>query len=193
VTKVITSVSKWRLSFSDCDDMTNQSFEIRDIGPQDEQALLDYFRTLVRVDPERVERPVDVDKITLESERAWIAKRQADERSGEMFVACAVADGRVVAAGEVERAKRWIERHVAEIRFGVLPDYAFVATRLVEELVTRAKANGVEVLIHFHLETQTRGIGVMKECGFEVIGRVPRYYKRGDNYIDRLYLAKTIG
>jgi GNAT superfamily N-acetyltransferase len=173
--------------------MTNRSFQIRNIGPRDDQGLLDYFRELVRVDPERVERPVDVDKLTLENERAWIAKRQADETSGEMFVACAEADGRIVAEGEVERAKRWIERHVAEIRFGVLPDYAFVAPRLVEELVARAKANGIEVLIYFHLETQTRGVRVMKECDFEVIGRVPRYYKRGDDYIDRLYLAKTLG
>ena len=172
--------------------MTSTSFEIREIRPEDAHGLLAYFRELVRVDPERVERPSDVDKITIEAEHAWIAKRQADETAGEMFVACVAVAGKIVGEGEVERGKRWIERHVAEIRFAVLPDYAHVARPLVEELVARARANGVEVLIYFHLESQTRGLRIMSECGFAVSGRVPRYYKRGSCYVDRLYLTKQL-
>jgi hypothetical protein len=170
------------------------SLEIRELRLEDAEGLLDYFRELVRTDPERVERPDDADKITLESQRAWIARRQQAQATGEMFAACALVDGKIVAEGEVERAKRWIERHVAEIRFGVLPVHAAqVAPQLVEVLVVRARDAGLEVLTYFHLETQTRGLGVMRSSGFDAAGRIPRYYKRGAEYVDRIYLVRVLG
>jgi hypothetical protein len=46
------------------------SLEIRDLRLEDAEGLLAYFHELVRTDPERVERPDDVDKITLEGQRA---------------------------------------------------------------------------------------------------------------------------
>lgn len=158
------------------------------------ESLLHYFKELVATDPKRVERPQDVAKITLEAERSWIQARIEDEKQKEMFVLC-VEDGtgNVVAEGEVERKKRWIERHVAEIRFGVLPGHELAAKQMVAELIGTAKENGLEVLFYFHLKSQTTGIQIMKDLGFEEMGVLANYYKLASGeYVDRVFLSKQL-
>lgn len=167
---------------------------ITHITTADAERLLSYFQTLVRVDPKRVERPADVAKISLENEVAWIESRIADEALGEMFVLCAKDHaGNVVAEGEIERKKRWIERHVAEIRFGVLPGYEAIAKEMVEQLIATAKQHGLEILFYFHLETQASGIEIMKQVGFEEVGTIKNYYKlSATESVNRVYLSKHI-
>ncbi|MBI4835686.1 MAG: GNAT family N-acetyltransferase [Candidatus Abawacabacteria bacterium] len=167
---------------------------IHKITIEDATGLLTYFQTLVAVDTKRVERPEDVAKITLENEKAWISSRIDDEAQKEMFVLCLKDEqGNIVAEGEVERKKRWIERHIAEIRFGVLPGYESKAKSMVEQLLNTAQQNGLETLFYFHLKTQTQGINIMKALGFKEIGTIEKYYKLNDKkYIDRVYLSKNI-
>ena len=161
---------------------------IRPPAAGDAERLLRYFSALVRVDPERVERPEDVARLTVEDELRWIASRLTD--SDELHALCAEVNGEIVACGEVERMKRWIERHVAEIRFGVLPDHLEAGERLVDELVQAAGARGIETLVYFHLATQTQGIELMRRAGFHDAGRLQGYYKRGATYVDRVYLVR---
>jgi len=165
---------------------------VRPITLNDAQGLLDYFAKLVRIDPERVERPQDVDKITLEAELTYIQKRLELQKTGEIVLRCVEKQGAIIAFGEVERLKRWIERHVAEIRFGVYPHEAHEAIALVGELEALAKKIGVEVLIYFHLATQKASLDVMHQCGYKEVGRVKGYYKRNGELIDRIYLSKSL-
>ena len=148
---------------------------------------------MVKLDPERVERPGDVEKITEEMEEEWIKQRLIKEDNKDIFVLCGLDDnGEIVAEGEVERLPRWIEKHVAEIRFGVLPGYDSMAEKLLEKLITTAKENDIEILTYFHLETQKTGLRIMEKLGFELMGKVKNYYKRGEDYIDRIYLVKHL-
>lgn len=168
--------------------------EITKISVTDAEQLLNFFRKLVEFDTKRVERAEDVAKITLENEKNWIQSRIADEEKQEMFVLCAKdKNGDIVAEGEVERKKRWIERHVAEIRFGVLPGFEKVAKEMVEQLIQIASKNDLEVLFYFHLQTQQSGITIMKELGFSEVGSIKNYYKlSGNSYVDRLYFSKQL-
>lgn len=165
---------------------------IRQFAISDAENLLAYFRALVRADPERVERPEDADKLTVKDERSWIEKCLEAEKKNEMYVRCVEADGKIVAVGEIERKPRWIERHVGEIRFGVLPGYEKQAYQLVEELEGAAKRNGIEVLIYFHLATQKAGLAIMKKAKYAEIGRINDYYKRNNQYVDRVLLQKRL-
>lgn len=169
--------------------------EIRKIKKDDAANLLKYFTQLVNTDPERTERPEDVNKITEDAERLWIESRLDKEDKKEFFALCVSNDnGNIVAEGEIEKMPRWIEKHVAEIRFAMLPDVDFIeATKnMIGELIKKAKENDIKVLLYFHLKTQKRGIEIMQDLGFEELGVVKNYYKRGDEYIDRVYLVKYL-
>ena len=165
---------------------------IRCIGAEDAEAFLAYFRRLTEVDPERVERPEDVAQISPEKERIWIQSRIDAERAQEMVVRCVESGDMIIGLGEVERAKRWIERHVAEIRFGLLPGYQGEGHALVRELEEGARMIEIELLVYFHLETQVTGLSSMRSAGYREVGRIPRYYKREKEYVDRVYLSKPL-
>jgi hypothetical protein len=167
--------------------------EIRKIKESDSKLLLNYVKELVETDKERVDRPEDIAKITEDGEKKWIEQRLFREDKKEIFVLCGVDDnGAIVAEGEVERLPRWMEKHVAEIRFGVLPGRGPIAKKIAEELIKIAKNNGIEVLIYFHLKTQKTGLDIMNELEFESMGTIKKYYKRGEEYIDRVYLVKYL-
>ena len=165
---------------------------IRKITIEDGSAMLDFFKRLVKEDPERVERPVDIAKLTVADELTWIDQRVDREKSRKLFDRIDVKEKEIVAEGEIERMKRWIEKHVAELRFGVLPGHEEVAQELVQELIGIAKVNDIEVLLYFHLATQKAGISVVKKAGFYEVGRIKNYYKNKDLYIDRIYMALTL-
>lgn len=166
---------------------------IRKIKIEDNESLLSFFKELVIEDPERVERPEDVDKVTEEMEQEWIRQRLAREDRGDIFILCGLDnEGKMVIEGEVEKLPRWIEKHVAEIRFGLLPGHESVGEELVKELIKTAKENNIEILIYFHLETQKTGLRIMKKLGFIEFGRIRGYYKREKECIDRVYLVKYL-
>lgn len=166
---------------------------IRKIKIGDGGALLNFFKELVFLDKERVERPEDVNSITKEKENKWIKQRLIKEDQKDIFILCGVdSTGKIVVEGEVERLPRWIERHVAEIRFGMLPGHESIAKEVVKQLIKKAENNSIEILIYFHLETQKAGIKIMKKFGFKKFGRIKNYYKRNEKYINRLYLVKYL-
>lgn len=166
---------------------------IRKIKIEDSILLLNFFKKLVVLDPERVERPEDVSKITEKMELDWVKKRIAREEKKDIFILCGLNErGEIVAEGEVEKLPRWIERHVAEIRFGLLPGYDSMGEELVKKLIETARDNHIEILTYFHLETQKTGLRIMKNLEFEPMGVIKKYYKRNGEYVNRAYLVKYL-
>ena len=164
---------------------------IRKIEKTDRDNLKKYFLELVTVDQERVERPQDAAKISNSDEEKWIESRLIGEEKKEIFTLCGFNDnGAIIAEGEIQRLPRWIERHVAEIRFAVLPGHELIAQQMINELIKKSQENGIEILIYFHLSSQKTGIEIIKKFGFEQFGIIKKYYKKNDRYIDRLYFVK---
>lgn len=166
--------------------------EIREIQIGDAEGLLEFFEKLVEADPERVERIEDVKAFDVQKEQEWIKHRLDTAQKQEMFALVAESEQGIVAEGEIERFKRWPERHVAEIRFGSLPGYEETALQMVNQLEKIAKNNNIELLLFFHFATAKSAIGIMRQAGFQQVGRISKYYKRGSEYIDRVYLAKNL-
>ncbi|TSC95953.1 MAG: Uncharacterized protein Athens101410_277 [Parcubacteria group bacterium Athens1014_10] len=165
--------------------------KIRTIYISDAKKLLKFFHDLVISDSERVERLKDVKKINLQKEIYWIKHRKRAEKNKEMFIFCCEVNGRIVAEGEIEREKRWIEKHVAEIRFGILPGYEKLAIEMIKQLIKKAKENKIKVLIFFHLATQKTALSIMGKLGFSRVGIIKNYYKRDGHYISRVYMVKN--
>jgi len=158
---------------------------------EDAAELLSFFQTLVKVDCNRVERPEDVTEITLENERNWIEKLIKKHEKGDAAALCVFDEAELlVGLGEVERRPRWIERHVAELRFGLFPERFDQGLFLVRALEKDAVAMGIEVLYYFHLRTQTQGLRIMEASGYRRVGVISRYYKKGTTYIDRIIVEK---
>lgn len=168
--------------------------KIRQLEVKDAEKYLAYFKKLVELDPERVERPEDVSKITLEKEEQFIQKILDKQKDGNAIALILENElGEIVAEAEIERKERWIEQHVAEIRFGVIPNYETEIEQLISNVIQNSKNIGIEVLIYFHLESQKTGISVIKKFNFLEAGKIKRYYKRSNGeYVNRLYFSKNI-
>lgn len=168
------------------------SANIRKIKISDARNLLRFLNKLVKVDRERVERLEDVKKIKINDEIDWIKIRLRSEKKKEMFVLCCGINREIISVGEVEKSKRWIDKHVAEIRFGALPGYEDAVIRMLNQLIKKAKKSGIKVLVYFHLASQKIGLPIMKKIGFYQVGIIKNYYKRRGEYIDRVYMAMSL-
>lgn len=121
----------------------------------------------------------------------WIRNILVKQAEGSYAARCIYDDsGEIIGLGEIERRPRWIERHVAEIRFGLLPDQFKVGVALAHVLENLAKEMGVEIVYYFHLKMQKQGLDIMRECQYREAGVIEKYYKIGDFYVDRVYLQK---
>jgi hypothetical protein len=160
----------------------------------DAAGALSFFLKLVVQDTQRVERFEDVSKLTMLDEIAWLENLAKRIDRDEMRSVIGVnADEEIVMLGEIERRPRWVEKHVAEIRFGLLPSHQVEGAKLVLLLEELAKELKIEVLIYFHLETQQIGLEIMRQSGFVECGRIEKYYKMPSHYVDRIFMMKNIG
>ena len=79
---------------------------------------------MVTTDPERVEQIDKVGKLTIGEEIRWLLCILEKMKSGNYYTLCLRgSDDMLLGFGEIERKQRTIERHVAELRFGLLPGY----------------------------------------------------------------------
>jgi len=166
--------------------------QIRKITTNEAEALLVYLKELVLQDRERVEDINYFNSFSLLDEEKWIEDKINGEATGEIFVRVADQDGLITAEGEVEKLKRPIEKHVAEIRFGVLPGNEESGEKIVEDLIKTAQDNGIKILLYFHLSTQKIGIEIVKKLGFELMGEIKDYYQFSDRAVDRVYYVKYL-
>jgi N-acetylglutamate synthase-like GNAT family acetyltransferase len=166
--------------------------QIRKITTNDAEALLVYLEELVLKDRERVEDINYFNSFTLSDEVKWIENKIISEEAREIFVRVVEQDNQIIAEGEVEKLKRSVERHVAEIRFGVLPGNEDAGEQVVEELMSIAKSNGIKILLYFHLSTQKAGIEIIKKLGFKLMGEIKSYYQFSDRLVDRVYYVKYL-
>ncbi|MGY2292899.1 N-acetyltransferase family protein [Pseudomonas sp. SDO528_S397] len=166
-----------------------QIIPVNEVTPEE---LLSYFHKLVALDNKRVERPEDVAKITLADEQRWINTLTQRTANQEGVSFCIKSNEGVIGLGEVERKPRWIERHTAEIRFGILPSHRHEGKMLVSALVSDAKKIGITTLYYFHLQSQTQGIEIITESNFNYSGRIRNYYKHGETYVDRVFFERLL-
>ena len=151
-------------------------FTIRNAGPQDAQAMLDYMGCVER-------------GFTLEKERAYLAGCQ--ESPGELFLLAVTPQGEIAGSSHCSfRLDRARYRHRAELALSVRQDYwrQGLGRRLMEIQETWCRGQGIEKLC---LEVDTknlRAMGLYLSRGFEVEGTLRRAAKMADGSYRDLYV-----
>lgn len=144
------------------------TLEIRDARDDDLPGILDIHNEAVR----NTTAIWDEETVDVDDRRAWLADRR--ERGFPVLVA--VSAGRVAgyASYGVWRAKSGY-RHTVENSVYVHPDHhrRGVASALMTELISRARAGQVHVMIASIESGNTVSIGLHERFGFRVVGVLP--------------------
>lgn len=165
-------------------------FTIRNAGPQDAQAMLDYMGCVDRETTFLAREPGEFERgFTLEKERAYLAGCQ--ESSGELFLLAVTAQDVVAGSSHCSfRLDRARYRHRAELALSVRQDYwrQGLGRRLMEIQETWCRGQGIEKLC---LEVDTknlRAMGLYLSRGFVVEGTLRRAAKMADGSYRDLYV-----
>lgn len=165
-------------------------FTIRNAGPQDAQAMLDYMGCVDRETTFLAREPGEFERgFTLEKERAYLAGCQ--ESPGELFLLAVTAQGVVAGSSHCSfRLDRARYRHRAELALSVRQDYwrQGLGRRLMEIQENWCRSQGVEKLC---LEVDTANlpaIGLYLRQGFTVEGTLRNQVKLADGSYRDLYV-----
>jgi ribosomal protein S18 acetylase RimI-like enzyme len=113
---------------------------------------------------------------------------------GEMVAAVAEEGGAVVGTCTVQRKGRHLEdRHVGVLAVAVYPDARGrgIGDALLAQALERCR--GVFEIVELTVVSiNERAIRLYRKHGFEVAGRHPRGFKRGDRYLDDLLMWRPI-
>jgi hypothetical protein len=165
---------------------------IRRITKDDVELLIKYLENLLNEDPRWVETVKHPDSLTKKRELNYINTILDWQKSGRMFALVCENNGDIVCFGEYLKRFSNNENHMADLRFGVLSGHEDSAKKLVSDIITKARESGIEMLIYTHFRTQKAGISIVKRLGFKKCGTIPRYYKRGNTYTDRVIYTKIL-
>ena len=170
-------------------------FTIRNAGPQDAQAMLDYMGCVDRETTFLAREPGEFERgFTLEKERAYLAGCQ--ESPGELFLLAVTAQGLVAGSSHCSfRLDRARYRHRAELGISVKQAYwrQGLGRRMMELLEEWAAAQGIEKLA-LEVDTQNfRAIGLYLSKGYTVEGTLRHTAKMADGtYRDYYAMAKFL-
>lgn len=164
--------------------------EIRDLRSDDADALLAFINPLIAEDTY-----IDMSgaPLTRSEEEAFVAQRRAEMALGDGVMRIAVADGRVVASGELRRypGRR---RHVAELGVTVSARHRDhgLGTAMVRDLCAQSARLGVRRLVLRVFGNNERAQQVYRNCGFVEVGRIPQMvHFRGED-VDEIWMTRTV-
>ncbi len=134
---------------------------VRPAGPGDEQALLDFYRTLPLED-----RLFLKDDVTTEG---WAARFMRRIACGEVRSLVAERDGRIVAEATLARSTHGWSVHVAELRVAVarIVRRQGLGSALAGLLVEMAIDEGADKVVVQVVERQVAALRVFRKLGFQ--------------------------
>lgn len=165
-------------------------FTIRNAGPQDAQAMLDYMGCVDRETTFLAREPGEFERgFTLEKERAYLAGCQ--ESPGELFLLAVTPQGVVAGSSHCSfRLDRARYRHRASLGISVRQDFQRqgIARRLMEIQEEWCRSQGIEKLCLEVDTLNTKAIGLYLSRGFVVEGTLRREAKMTDGTYRDLYV-----
>lgn len=158
-----------------------ETIEIRELMPEDAEALI---ACLKRTGGE-------TDNLTFGSEGLPVTVEQEKEhleqmRRAEKSVHYGVwKDGELIGNGSLNGLPRRMS-HVAEIGLGVVKAQwnQGIGGMLLEKLIGYAREAGIEIIKLEVRSDHAGAIHLYEKYGFQCVGRLPAYFKIGDEYFD---------
>lgn len=164
--------------------------EVRDATTGDAAAIARIFNELIPTTTITWSDRPDSD----DDRRAWI-RRQHDDGYP---VLVATVDGDVVgfaAYGEFRDVRRWPGyRHTAElsIHVGERHHRRGVGRALIDELLRRARSNGIHVMVAGIDGDNDASILFHERMGFRIVGRLPQIGRKFDRWLDLVLMQREL-
>lgn len=154
---------------------------LRSVKWEDLDDLIEFINSLVDEDADIYRSS----RVTRVEEAEWLGKRLASIDKGDLIVAVAEVDGRVVANSEVEK-RRDIMSHVGDLGIGIKSGYRGIGigTQLMKALIDESKEAGLKILVLSHIDTNKRARQLYDKMGFKEVGRIPKGVFKNGKYID---------
>jgi len=164
--------------------------EIRDLRPDDVDALLAFINPLIAEDTY-----IDMSGAPLSrsEEEAFVAQKRAEMALAEGVMRVAVSGDAVLASGELRRypGRR---RHVAELGVTVSAEHRDhgLGTAMVRDLCAQAPRLGVRRLVLRVFGNNERAQQVYRNCGFVEVGRIPEMvHFRGED-VAEVWMTRAV-
>lgn len=161
---------------------------IRQPNILDSEKLMIWFNKLIDEEWGIAEK----EKMTIENETKWLNERLKSVKKGESIFLIQEENNEIIACASLERLKRYIDKHVAELSFGVLKGYENKTNELMEQAIEKSKEKKIKVLIYYILACNERFIDIMKGAGFNEVGKISNFYLKNGKYIDRVIMQKVL-
>lgn len=157
------------------------SYVIQKAKPEDAAALIEYLK-IIGGETDNLTFGAEGLPVTVEEERAFLEKENADGRSVMLLVR---ENGKILADGHIQAMTRRIS-HRASLGITVLKEAwgRGIGTALMERLIAHAKENGIEIIELQVRCDNTRAIRLYEKFGFVKIGHYPGCLKVDGKLID---------
>ncbi|HMK95820.1 MAG TPA: GNAT family N-acetyltransferase [Candidatus Limnocylindrales bacterium] len=139
---------------------------------------------------------VYAEKPPIKDERKWFRETLAKAKKGDGFALVAEVEGEIVGATDVwTKTAQQDQRHVGMIGLLVREDYRNmgVGTALLSALIERAKQQGkYELLVLSVFANNEHARHLYRKLGFAEFGVLPKGLKRNGEYVDEIYMYRTL-
>lgn len=144
-----------------------------------------------------VEERADIlldEKVSRDEEIDWLSKILARLEKDEAFHLVAEVDDRIVGNSEFGRNTSGYDKHVGALGIAISHGYRDlrIGTEMINTLIERARAIGLELLTLSVFETNGRAKHIYQKLGFVETGRIPNKFFREGKYIDEITMAKSL-
>lgn len=134
------------------------------------------------------------DPVTLEDRAAWLAERRAD--GFPVLVARDDASGEVVGLASYGWFKATPSGYATTVEHTVLvaPQArgTGLGTRLVEELIERARAAGFHMMVGLIDAANATSIRLHERLGFRAVGRLPEIARKDGAWVDLVIVQRAL-
>ncbi|MBR5949755.1 MAG: GNAT family N-acetyltransferase [Clostridia bacterium] len=162
---------------------------IRKLNKNDAKALIEYSK-YIGGESNNLTFGEEGFQISLEDEKGYIESVNSSERS--IMLGAFVCD-ELIADGSLHAHARRMS-HRAELGISVRKPYwnMGIGKKLMLELIGFAKECGIELIDLQVLEINKAAIHLYESFGFEIIGKIPAFFKIGDEYFDAIAMCLDI-
>lgn len=157
------------------------SYTIEKAKPEDAAALIEYLK-VIGTETDNLTFGAGGLPITVEEERQYLEKKNADDRSVMLTV---WEDGKIIANAHIEALTRRLS-HRAGLGVTVLKEAwgRGIGAALMERLIAHAREHDIEIIELQVRCDNARAIRLYEKFGFQKIGRYPGYMKVDGELID---------
>ena len=130
------------------------------------------------------------EKTSRETEADWLGRLLADIEKGRVIDVCAEVAGKVVGNSEVHKGtgKR---SHTGSLGVALREGYRDegIGTEMLRILADESRKSGLKLLRLSVFDSNQRARHVYEKVGFREVGRIPKAIRKGEGYVDEVYMA----